>query len=184
MLYFSTPRLTIRPLQLADKDFYCSLYCDQQVMKYIATPMTTTQAERAFKLALKLTEQAHSYYSIFVLKETASNNLVGIAGLTAEQAKLHRQPWFQAKTLEIGIMFLPQFYNQGYGRESISHLVKCALPELMTRLQQEARVGVKTVYAKTNVNNSKSCKLFEQVGFKRKNSSTDPDIVDFYYQLP
>lgn len=183
MLYFSTPRLTLRPLQPADKDFYCSLYCDPQVMKYISTPMTKTQAERAFKLSLKLTEQAHSYYSIVVLTEVVSNRLVGIVGLTAEQAKLHRQPWFQAKTLEIGIMLSPKFYNQGYGRESISHFVQFALPELLTRLQQETRVCVKTVFAKTNVNNSKSCNLFEQVGFQRKNCSSNPDIVDFYYQL-
>jgi RimJ/RimL family protein N-acetyltransferase len=118
---FSTPRLTHRLLCAGDEALFCSLYTDAETMRFIAPPLSMERAQRAFRSAVRLTQQP-STDRLFYALIAGDGQPVGISSLL--------QIDLQNRRLEAGILILGAHRARGFAREGLRGLLVHAFATL------------------------------------------------------
>lgn len=101
---FDTIRLHLRPLDAGDEAFYCRLYTDPDLMRYIAEPMSSEAALHSFRLVLK--QQCDSRM-VWIIAEHDKPEC-GILGVMPKD-----------DVAEVGVMLLPPAQARGFATEVI-----------------------------------------------------------------
>ena len=107
MFTLATERLTIRPLQPADRDAFRGLTEDPEVMKYVHGGRPYAEAEIDEFFARQARQLAERDVCMGAMIEKATDRLVGIAGV---------QP--MGKDLEIGWWLARDVWGRGYATEA------------------------------------------------------------------
>jgi len=145
-----TERLIVRPLRASDyKDNY----------EYMSAP-ETYRFERGKPVSL---EEAQKFCREWSAKETTN---FWVAELKADGKVIGHVSFFPERPLEfktwnIGYIFSPAYYGQGYATESTRAVIKYAFSEL----------GAHRIVANCSPDNIASWKVLEKCGMRREGTS-------------
>ncbi|MFC5525636.1 GNAT family N-acetyltransferase [Rhodanobacter ginsengisoli] len=121
-----TERLLLRPLAEGDEAFFHAIYTDPEIMRFIGTPLTETQAAGRFRKIVRrqLEATAEGKYLVILVRET--HKAIGICGTSDYDAK--------TGALEVGLVLTHEGRKQGFAREALAALVENVF--LASRIQE------------------------------------------------
>jgi RimJ/RimL family protein N-acetyltransferase len=73
---------SLRMLQPSDESFYREIYCDAETMRYIGEPLSSDQATRSFRTALKRAACESSTSIVRIVVDARTCTKLGICGAT------------------------------------------------------------------------------------------------------
>lgn len=107
----------LRPLAAEDHALYLSIYCDPELMRFVAAPLTAAKARASFQAALKFTHASpcKQVYYVLVDSELQPSGLLG--------AK-----WFHSsqRFVEVGIILLRKYHHKGVALPALKSICCCA----------------------------------------------------------
>jgi RimJ/RimL family protein N-acetyltransferase len=142
-------RLSMRSLTSADESFYCSLYMDPEVMRYVGEPLSRDVALDGFRKSLDRMGKPSFERRVLVLLDRATQQPIGISSVRMLRGKPGRA--------EVGTLLKPSMHEQGYAQECSSALISQAF----TRRQIDELV------AHSLVGNAAVERLLTDLGFLR-----------------
>jgi RimJ/RimL family protein N-acetyltransferase len=146
----TTPRLVVRDLRLEDAPFIVALLNDAAFIRNIGDRGVRTEEDaREYLTAGPLASYARHGFGLCAVTLAGSGELAGICGV------LRRD---ELPEPDLGFAFLPQFRGQGYAFEAASAV----------KADARARLGLSTLLAIVNPENSASIRLLEKLGFTRE----------------
>jgi [ribosomal protein S5]-alanine N-acetyltransferase len=110
-----TSRLRLRLLAPQDEALYVALYTDADVMRHIAPPLSTSDAQASFAVALKRTHTKPAKQLFFAIERRADQQTIGICGMMQLDAQKQRA--------EVGIMLLPSANGAGLATDALGALL-------------------------------------------------------------
>jgi ribosomal-protein-alanine N-acetyltransferase len=150
-LHIETPRLYIRQLLPTDEQGMFELDSDKEVHKYVGQhPVTTIEESRE---VIGIIRQQYEQYGIgrwAVLKKD-TDEFIGWTGYKFMKGPLNNHSSFY----DFGYRFKSAHWRQGYATESALAALKYGIEVL----------GLKDIYAMTDIDNIGSRKTLEKVGF-------------------
>lgn len=150
MISFETPRLAVRPVEASDFEHAYRLLSDPEVMRYITTPFTTPeQMQERMDIWLGYAEKRPGF-GTFVLTQKSSGQFMG----TCVARQWEYNP--ESADYEIGYVFLPEFWGQGYASELIPSLCAYCFE----------RSNAEELMAITDPDNGTSQHLLKKSGFR------------------
>ena len=142
-------RLTMRSLGAGDESFYCSLYTDSAVMRFVGAPLAQTSAQEGFRKSIELMRSPTFERRVVVLIDRRSQQPVGISSIRLSDAKRGRA--------EVGTLLKPEAQEQGFAMECSVALIKQAFTRpQVTELVAYSATGNKVIEG-----------LLQDLGFKR-----------------
>lgn len=141
---YRTNRLQLNPLILGDAAFICELFNTEHYIKFIGDRNIKTR-EDALKFIHKTADNSNINYWIVKLKN--DEKPVGLISFIKRDYLDH---------YDLGFAFLPEFSNKGYAFEAAEKVLNDFLPD----------PNHQTILAITMVNNHRSIKLIEKLGFR------------------
>lgn len=139
-----TERLLIRKLDWADEQAVYDYTSDNLVMKYLPEGVFTKEATKEF-IGQNVGEQAEKF--AVVLKD--EDLLIG---------HIFFGKYFGSHTYEIGWVFNPKFYNQGYASESAKAMVAYGF----------GKMKLHRIIATCQPENTPSYRVMEKIGMRRE----------------
>ena len=107
-----TPRLTTRPVTLADQDIWAEFLADPEATRYLPNPEGHSPAQRA---ELWMERQIGRYqdgsFGLMALIHRETGAFIGQCGLLIQSID-------DAHELEVGYHILPRYWRQGYAMEA------------------------------------------------------------------
>ena len=150
---FSTKRLQIKPITLADQEAVLDLLTNEVVAKTYMLPEyeNREQAIPLFRRLVSLSEDSSRYVAGVYL----NGSFIGMMNETE----------IKQSQIEMGYAFLPAYYCQGYATESFSGAISYLFAN-----------GFETVVAGAFSENPASLRVMEKCGMKRQDYT---DTVDY-----
>lgn len=159
---FTTPRLLIRPLQLADSATVFAYRSDPEVMRF---QMWRPSGEREVRQFIRdqrgLTPGLPGHWFQFGIVDQQSGLLVGDCGL--------HTPLMEPDSIEVGLTLRPENQGQGYATEVLTALIRYAFQHLHMR----------AVIARTHPENARSIRLVARCGFPSAPTKKQKDELTF-----
>ncbi|CAM4136707.1 acetyltransferase [Bacillus manliponensis] len=108
---FHTERLRFQKYTMDDLDFYASLWSNEKVIRYIGsgTPKTYEQCKRS--LEHWISTKYENGLGLFVMIDKETGVPIGHAGLVRQRVDGKQE-------VEIGYWLLPNYWGNGYAKES------------------------------------------------------------------
>ncbi|MDF3127356.1 GNAT family N-acetyltransferase [Rheinheimera sp. 1928-s] len=141
--------LTLRLLTEADWPLFLQLHRHEQVLQYVADPLSDEQIRQRFDERLQPWQAGDVHWLSLVVVETHSGTATGVCGFHCLELDAD-----SALTAEVGYLFLPQFFGKGY-----------ATLALKTCLDYGTTLGVKQWQAVVTEGNKGSGRVLEKCGF-------------------
>ncbi len=135
---FAATRFSLRPLSLDDEDLYRKLYCDSDTMRFIGTPLSTDQATRSFRAALRQTAEPQAKSRFFAVALKSVRPPIGVCGVSFGVPRLD--------TAEVGMALVTSARGRGYSREILGAFVDYVL-----NVSDVVEVWVRNVASQTEV---------------------------------
>jgi [ribosomal protein S5]-alanine N-acetyltransferase len=149
-LRISTPRLLLRPLQVADAPALLQIFADPKVMRYWSTPPWES-VEQAHKMVnTDLHAMAAGEHLRFGLQRLEDNTLIGMCTLFAF--------FQQSRRAEVGYALASAAWGRAYMDEALRALLRYGFDDL----------GLNRVEADIDPRNEASARSLERLGFKRE----------------
>ena len=165
MVTLDTPRLRLRPLQLADAPFILELLNDPDWLRYIGDKnVRGLDDARRYLEQGPLTMYACEGFGLLRVESKADGAPMGLCGL------LRRDTLPDA---DIGFAFLPRWRGAGYAREAAAAVLQHARQGL----------GLNRIVAITTQNNTASGRLLEALGLRYERDirmSGDSELLRLY----
>ncbi len=157
MTIVETQRLAIREFEESDAHFVLDILNQPSFIKYIADRgvRTLEQAQDYIRSRFETAYDSNSY-GIFLVELKDTGEPVGMAGFV-------NRSHFHAP--DLGFAFLPQHCGQGYAYESSAALMEYGRKTL----------GFKEILAITTLDNDRSVRLLEKLGFRYREVIALPD---------
>jgi|GEM_PF-5562931 len=106
----SSKRLLLSPLSIKDKNFFVSLFTDDDVMKYIGAAHDRRSAEN--KLQEFLQDCANGKRYLWLVRQKSTGKSIGLMGLS-----------FDSEKWNLGAMFNKDMVGLGYGPEAMNLVI-------------------------------------------------------------
>lgn len=143
-----TARLALRRLSTDDAAFVLRLVNEPSWLQFIGDKhVHTLEDARQYLLKGPLAMYAQHGFGLYLVEIASSRIPIGMCGLIRRDA---------LPDVDIGFAFLPEFWGQGYARESAVAVLDYARRTL----------GLPRVVAVTAIDNTRSIKLLESIGFQ------------------
>ncbi len=169
-LTLETERLILRPYMPGDEELLVSLLCDERVMHFVDDAMTPEAAREEFENSLK--RGAGGRIGIWVVTRKDTDQKIGHGVLMPLPIEEDDYDWslmvpdaYPPNDIEVGYLFLPDAWGQGFATEACRRLVQfffeeTDLPELVATADPEhvkshnvlqksglRKIGLKRAYA-------------------------------------
>lgn len=102
-------RLTMRSLSSGDEEFYCSLYTDSDVMRYVSAPLSRETALDGFRRSLDGMQRPSFERRVVVLLDRQTQEPIGISSVRVLRGKPGRA--------EVGTLLKPAMHTKGFAQE-------------------------------------------------------------------
>jgi RimJ/RimL family protein N-acetyltransferase len=160
-----TDRLRLRRLAINDAEFILRVLNEPSFIENIGDKGVRTLEEASLYI---LNGPVASYekfgFGLYLVETKDAGLAVGMCGLSKREA---------LEDVDIGYAFLPEFWSKGYALESASAVMAYARDEL----------GLKRIVAITSLDNQRSIRLLEKIGFRFEKltrlSDNEPEIKLF-----
>ena len=159
-----TERLLLRRLEETDRNEIFSLRSSEQVNKYLnRKPAESIDEATGFiRMVNRNIQSNESVY--WTITRIGTDKLIGticLFGFSADNLQA-----------EIGYELLPEYEGRGAMQEAIQEVINFG----------KRYVGLNSILASSHVNNAKSIKLLERLGFKRQ-LSVEGDLITFIFSV-
>ncbi|WDE13861.1 GNAT family N-acetyltransferase [Thalassomonas haliotis] len=151
---FTSERLFFRPLTAQDKTLYLSLYCNEQVMRYIAPPFSPEQIQQLFSFTLNNSNSLGDKRLTWAVIDDQTGEKRGIVAFTWDLALPH--------AASIGIMLCPDSQGKGYGLEAQAALTQYGFSCLC----------LNRIHAQFATTNQASENIYHKLGFITEGKKT------------
>ncbi len=164
-MVFTTQRLQIRRLTLADLDLFHKMQNDQQVMRYIGGKVSSYQENKKdLENILKFYNTPKNDFWVWAIALKSNRDFIGTVALVKNQKGEY----------EIGYRLLKTYWRQGYGKEVSNGLIKYAFEELR----------LKEIVAYVDKNNITSVRILDSTfNFIKEIYNEQDNCIDRYYKL-
>ena len=132
-----TARLAMRPLQSSDWPLFLQLHQNPTVIRYCYDMPSEAFVRSRFEQRLKSWDITSTHPLCLVVFDKQSNEPMGVTGFT-----------YELEQAELGYLFLPAYYNQGFASESLRAVIEWAW-------QQCGITQFKAVVTKGNIGSEK-----------------------------
>jgi ribosomal-protein-alanine N-acetyltransferase len=147
MVVMQTNRLSLRRLSMADADFILRLLNEPSFIQNIGDRgVRTLEDARAYITNGPIASYEKHGFGLWMVEAKQSGASVGICGLLKRDV---------LDDVDIGYALLPEFWSQGFARESATAVLSFAREKL----------GLKRVLAVVSPDNQSSIRLLEKLGF-------------------
>lgn len=164
-MVFTTQRLQIRRLTLADLDLFHKMQNDQQVMRYIGGKVSSYQENKKdLENILKFYNTPKNDFWVWAIALKSNRDFIGTVALVKNQKGEY----------EIGYRLHKTNWRQGYGKEVSNGLIKYAFEEL----------HLKEIVAYVDKNNITSVRILDSTfNFIKEIYNEQDNCIDRYYKL-
>ena len=164
-MVFTTQRLQIRRLTLADLDLFHKMQSDQQVMRYIGGKVSSYQENKKdLENILKFYNTPKNDFWVWAIALKSNRDFIGTVALVKNQKGEY----------EIGYRLHKTYWRQGYGKEVSNGLIKYAFEELY----------IKEIVAYVDKNNITSVRILDSTfNFIKEIYNEQDNCIDRYYKL-
>lgn len=142
-------RLSMRSLTPDDEAFYCSLYMDAEVMRYVGPPLSRDTALEGFRKSLDRMSQPSFERRVVVLLDRKTQQPIGISSVRMLRGKPGRA--------EVGTLLKAGMHEQGFGEECSTALISQAF----------SRPQIEELVAYSATGNAVVERLLTDLGFTR-----------------
>ncbi len=160
----ATERLVLRPVESADGDVISRIFTDPVVRTYLGGPVSADQAAYRAKAVIGAS-------TIFSVARTSDHAVVGLVVIDPSTDPHDHA----AGDTEVSYQLLPEYWGQGFGKESVAAAVAWAF----SNLTPEPPV----VVAITQEANSKSRRLLETIGMTKVDRFVEFDAWQIKYSV-
>lgn len=148
MIVLETERLTLRTVSLDDAEFILRLVNEPSFLRFIGDRgVRTIDDARAYISSRMIESYERNGFGLWLVELNASGAPAGIAGLVKRDT---------LPDVDVGFAFLPEFWSNGYARESAAAAVRHGLETL----------ALPRLVAITDPDNVSSIKVLERVGLR------------------
>lgn len=166
-LTLETDRLRLTPMQPEDVDISKAVLCDAQVMRYVDDPMTPDAVEDDMINSVK--RGAGGRIGLWVVTQKETGKKIGTSVLMPVPIEHDDYDWlllvpdtYPDAQIEVGYLFVPDAWNQGFATEACTRLVRFAFEE----------TALAEIVATTDPENVRSHNVLQKsglrkIGFKR-----------------
>lgn len=159
---FTTTRLLVRPLQLADSGAVFDYRSDPAVMRFqMWHPASEREVRQFIREQRGLTPGLPGHWFQFGIVEQSSGRLLGDCGL--------HTPLSTPDSVEVGLTLRPDCQRQGYATEVLTALIHYCFTTL----------HVRSVIARTHPDNLRSIRLVSRCGFPTNPVKKHDDELTF-----
>lgn len=166
MKNYETERLTLKPADLEDADFFLKLYNLPTFIRFIGDRNLRTNEDAEKYIENKFRPQIERLgFGNYVVIHKELNEKIGAVGIFEREG---------LDVLDIGFSFFPEFEGKGFAYESAFNLKEIAAADF----------GISKLSAITSKDNFSSQKLIEKLGLKFQKFVTLPDETEelMYYE--
>ena len=156
MTLIETPRLIMRPFDLAEAGEAFAWFGDPRVMRYVPTGPDPSIERTRSRLAGYVAHQAANGFSKWAVVDRASGRLIGDAGLL----RLDSQGW--PGWIDLGFRLVPGSWGRGLATEAAHAWANAAF----------SRFHLATLVALVHPDNAASLRVVEKVGFRQRGRET------------
>jgi [ribosomal protein S5]-alanine N-acetyltransferase len=165
MTVIVTKRTHLRELTTDDAEFILDLLNQPTFLRFIGDRQVRTRAEAAAFIETRYRKSyADHGYGLWAVVQTTSDTPIGICGFVRREGLEHA---------DIGVAFLPQFAGHGYAAEVTAG----------TLAHGRTALGMTTVLAIVQSDNTRSIRLLTALGFVFSRSVTLPSAPDDTLEL-
>jgi RimJ/RimL family protein N-acetyltransferase len=155
-----TERLMVRSIESADLPHFCALYANPTVMASFAAglPRTFEATTDRFNLSWSVrwqTGDPFSAMSVFINEADAEPKFIGAVVMGHGD---------MAGESELAFLFFPEYWNQGYGKEAVTAVVKTLGRMLVEKGYGTEGVPLKEIHATCRADNIASVKILQGLG--------------------
>lgn len=175
MIYLTTERLTLRPLQQADRQNLIQLDSDPAVMRFLTNgqPTTAEQIDRQLPRVLQLNQKHHHQFGFYAAEENQGGEFIGWFHFRPDK----KQPE-NTRRIELGYRLIRAFWNRGLATEGSLALIKKGFQQL----------DVECIFAQTMKSNLASQRVMQKCGLSFSHEFHDPNFpqsnqLDVEYQI-
>lgn len=143
-----TERLLIQEFEKTDVDFIIELLNSKGWIEYIGNRDIRTKSDAEQYIHKLRSSYIGHGYGLWKVSLKYTNNIIGMCGLVKRE---------YLKTPDLGFAFLPQYHNKGYAYEASINI----------KLYAQKHLGLQSLYAITQPNNTSCLKLLNQLNFER-----------------
>ncbi len=130
-----------------DQNFYCDIYTDKGLLKYIVNPLNIVEAKKSFEITLKKMLAIPPKLMLFTINSKHSKDKLGIIGIKWDQGS--------PSQVELGVIVVKK-----YQRQSIAYSAKSLLIQhVFEKLQ------VNNIIATCDNDNRAANHSFRKLGF-------------------
>lgn len=147
-----TERLILRELVAEDETAMFELDSDPEVHRYVGN--SPVESIEQIQDIIEFIQKQYEENGVgrWAVIEKSSNKFIGWAGLKLFKNEMNKHSNFY----ELGYRFIKSYWGKGYATEAAKASVKYGIEQL----------GVKEIFAMTDVENVNSKKVLEKAGFK------------------
>jgi RimJ/RimL family protein N-acetyltransferase len=148
-MLFESERLTYRNLTGDDKDFYCTLYSDDELMRFIEIDNAYSKVEDYFENTLKAINKPKPKYKLLVIEQKQSSIPLGVMGIDNID--------YSQSTADLGIILTRHAQGKNIPYEATMATLKYIFDTL----------NIQHVSTSFQIMNKPILRLVERIGFSR-----------------
>jgi RimJ/RimL family protein N-acetyltransferase len=160
----TTERLTLRPLTLADIEWFAAMRGDADIMRYIGTAGAVPRAIAEERLDRHVTCWNERGLGMFGARLHGNDDPLGWAGL---------QPLEGTDDIEVGYAFAKPWWGRGFATEAASALVRWGFEEL----------GLERIVAVAYPENEPSRRVMDKLGMHYEGTRLVHGTDSVFYSL-
>lgn len=171
-----TPRLHIRSVQAADLDSYAALYADRDVMGKFADGSTKSREDIQKRIENSWVKrwQTNDPYSGLAITTKATREFVGHIILGHGDVPGES---------EVAILTRKKFWNQGYGSEAMTALIRHYAPRTFQQGYLVEGKPLQLIRATSRPDNVASRKILKKIGFVHRETEEKYGAIRHHYTL-
>jgi len=148
-MLFESERLTYRNLTNYDKDFYCTLYSDDALMRFIEIDNADSKVEHYFENTLQVINKPKPKYKLLVIEQKQPSIPLGVMGLDNID--------YSQSTADLGIILTRLAQGKNIPYEATVATLKYLFDTL----------NIQHVSTSFQTKNKPILRLVERIGFKK-----------------
>ena len=168
-----TPRLTIRPLTMADVPAWAEFFTDNPALQFLGLDNSWTPEEHATIWIERQLGRYRNGHGQLALTDKANGAFVG-------QCALLFQEYDGRTDIEVGYHILPRLQGRGLATEAATHFRDCAFNGLIDG-PMSSRIG-DSLISMIHIDNVRSQRVAEKNGMQRTVQTTFHDLPIYIYR--
>ena len=161
-MHFETPRLVVRSFAPSDVAAYSALVADPKVMKYLGVGLPLDEAQAKGYVARCIENERTLGFARYALDLRSADEFIGFCGFALIDGYI-----------DLGYRIASRHWGNGYAREAVQTVIEYGFE----------RLGFESIVATVYIENKRSIRVLEKLGFEFERSDTTNEYECLRYCL-